>query len=420
MASRTDYEQTIIYDEREIYASLVNNTRLASNEILIAGTSKKSMTSSLDFLEEMQTLDSRTRSNMIVKMIIPPIESGERLLFEKKLQGIDWQESESAGVAFVVYDKSKAILFDPSDLSDSVDSETSALVTTNKQTVRALSLIFEAFWNDNKRTGELKKNRSHEQQITTQSRLLQDILAHDIRNYNQIIELAAELLADILEGNPKADVPLASLRKAIEGSTELLEKTKKLGKVLAQENPKLTPTNLVLSIERSIALVKDSNAEKDINVNQFDIPVAVGASVLADDLIDEIFTNLFLNSVKYTEGNDVNIKVKIDHVIEHPKLQQRSPIQQINDSISSGVLHSPYWKVSISDEGKGIPDETKSKVFARYLDRARGTGLGMSIVHALVIERYKGKVTLRNRISEDYTRGTIIEIWLPEAAKSEI
>jgi signal transduction histidine kinase len=39
-------------------------------------------------------------------------------------------------------------------------------------------------------------------------------------------------------------------------------------------------------------------------------------------------------------------------------------------------------------------------------------------VHALVIERYKGKIMLRNRVSGDYRQGTTIEIWLPMAASA--
>jgi signal transduction histidine kinase len=66
-------------------------------------------------------------------------------------------------------------------------------------------------------------------------------------------------------------------------------------------------------------------------------------------------------------------------------------------------------------QSQRIPDEIKSQAFARYLARASGSGLGMSIIHALVIERYKGKIPLRNRIENDYKQGTIVEIWLPNA-----
>jgi signal transduction histidine kinase len=76
---------------------------------------------------------------------------------------------------------------------------------------------------------------------------------------------------------------------------------------------------------------------------------------------------------------------------------------------------SPLLEISISDDGPGIPDEVKPTLFARYLESAKGSGLGMSIVHALVVERFKGEVEILNRVPGDYTRGTTVKIWLPKS-----
>jgi signal transduction histidine kinase len=74
-----------------------------------------------------------------------------------------------------------------------------------------------------------------------------------------------------------------------------------------------------------------------------------------------------------------------------------------------------YWKVTVTDQGRGIPDETKRLVSRRHLESAKGSGLGLSIVRALVVDRYSGVLDLKNRIRGDYTKGTSVEIWLPRA-----
>ena len=72
-------------------------------------------------------------------------------------------------------------------------------------------------------------------------------------------------------------------------------------------------------------------------------------------------------------------------------------------------------KLSVSDKGRGIPDNQKNALFRRYLETATGSGLGLSIVHALVTERYGGTVALKDRVEGDFTKGTTAEILLPRA-----
>jgi signal transduction histidine kinase len=57
----------------------------------------------------------------------------------------------------------------------------------------------------------------------------------------------------------------------------------------------------------------------------------------------------------------------------------------------------------------------KEKVFNRYLMTSKGHGLGLSIVRALIVERYSGRINIKNRIKGDYTKGTEIELWLRKA-----
>lgn len=235
-----------------------------------------------------------------------------------------------------------------------------------------------------------------EQKARREAELLQDILTHDIRNYNQVSKIGAELLYDLYRDDPRSTGILTSILASIDGSSQLAEKGKKLGKVLSEGKTKLRPVNLLQSIQGSMDLVKSSSLElgKTINSQIENLTGQETLTVLADELLDDVFTNLFSNSAKYTEGKDVTIRVVVEPDLNNVQL----------------------WKISVTDAAKGIPDEQKQVIFSRYLKSAKGSGLGMSIVRALVVERYEGKIQVKNAVPEDYSKGTTIEIWLLRGA----
>ena len=116
-------------------------------------------------------------------------------------------------------------------------------------------------------------------------------------------------------------------------------------------------------------------------------------NIMAEDLLDEIFINLFSNTIKYTDSSEVKIDVTIrDYFIGETK----------------------YWMITISDYGKGIPDSMKKELFERFYSKAKGSGLGLSIARALV-ERYRGKIWVGDKVYEDYTKGTTFGMIFPAA-----
>jgi len=157
----------------------------------------------------------------------------------------------------------------------------------------------------------------------------------------------------------------------------------------------LKPTSLKESLERSVQLVKKGNPNVSVRVEG-----RLTGRVLADELLDEVFVNLISNSVKYTDGKKVAVIV------------DQSPGELTR---RGGEPARRCWKISVSDKGKGIPDSKKDGLFRRYLETAKGSGLGLSIVCALVTERYGGTVSLKDRVEGDFTKGTTAEILLPRA-----
>ena len=279
-----------------------------------------------------------------------------------------------------------------------------ATYSTSNSTVLAAIRFFERMWEgvEMREREELLLERERSSRMSAE--LLQNILSHDMRNFNQIAKFNAEMLKEN-QGMSTADREriLNELTKAIDQSTDLIDKAKRLGKIMAQQKVKLEAEDLQASFERSMSIVRAANPHRSIRVVG---PVLDQKPlVMADDLLDEVITNILSNAVKYTEGPEVNVKVEIDSKPQLPG----SP----GHDTSAGT--AGCWRLGIADHGRGIPDDLKGAVFSRYLETAKGSGLGLSIVRALVVERYSGTVGVRNRIEGDYSKGTIVEIAIPKA-----
>ncbi|WP_331292769.1 HAMP domain-containing sensor histidine kinase [Methylobacterium radiotolerans] len=69
--------------------------------------------------------------------------------------------------------------------------------------------------------------------------------------------------------------------------------------------------------------------------------------------------------------------------------------------------------LSIADDGRGIGSADLGRVFDPFFTTARargGTGLGLHIVHNLVVNRLQGRVELQSSAAA----GTVLRLWLPE------
>lgn len=117
-------------------------------------------------------------------------------------------------------------------------------------------------------------------------------------------------------------------------------------------------------------------------------------SVVDRDKIQQVFSNLFSNALKFTDEGGVEISVDVDG--------------------SSGE----HLLICITDTGLGIPDEELEKVFERFhqVDQSQtrrygGTGLGLGICKEIV-EHYQGRIWAEHG---DNNRGTRMSMLIPLA-----
>ena len=357
--------------------------------------------------------------------VLAPDSATKSSQSENALGRAEWRSiSRTAELTIMVFDRRRMFITEYVDLdADTLQKAIlSNIYTTNRQTIAGVASFFEALWSES----EL---RAREEKTRKQAELLQDILTHDLRNYNQIARLSAELLQGSASNDVELQFHLASnILAAIDGSTSLIEKAKKVGRILAEQNPKLIAVDLLKVIPSSLQLVRAANPNSKVIDSLIVVHPEAGEDrggclVLADDFLGEVFDNVYSNSVRYAEeeASEVFIETRIELVESSGNSNNDNDNDEADDDGDEGDLRrgsgsrKKYWKVSIADHGRGISDDMKEKLFERYLRGARGSGLGMSIIHALVVERYKGRVKVRDRVEGDHTKGAIVEVLLAKA-----
>ncbi|PIV21861.1 MAG: hypothetical protein COZ69_01320 [Deltaproteobacteria bacterium CG_4_8_14_3_um_filter_45_9] len=148
------------------------------------------------------------------------------------------------------------------------------------------------------------------------------------------------------------------------------------------------PTDFNFIIEKSLSLLDYQIRKKQIEVVK-EISDKLPSIEVDRNQMSQVFVNIFLNSIQAMEGGGA---LKIGAVISEGRLV-----------------------VKISDTGKGIPEDTLTKVFDPFFTTKgenKGTGLGLWITQGIV-ERHGGTIQL----SSQEGKGTTVEIQFPIYSK---
>jgi signal transduction histidine kinase len=236
-----------------------------------------------------------------------------------------------------------------------------------------------------------KIERSLEESMK-QAEFYLDLMAHDIRNLNQIgigyLELAMGS-TDLDEAKTLMEKPL----EAMINTSQLIDNVKKLKDMSVSDVKKetLKPVdlcNLLLELKRQYVNVNNRNVAINLNLP----PICF---VNVNDLVKDVFTNIIENAIKHS---DAEKPLAIDISIKHIRENQKN-----------------YYMCSVEDNGPGIPNYLKDKIFSRFQrgnTKAHGKGLGLFLVKRLV-EEYDGSVWVEDRVPGDYTKGVRFVILLP-------
>ena len=217
-------------------------------------------------------------------------------------------------------------------------------------------------------------------------RQVSDNIAHDLRS--PLTRLRADVEVTLQENNPKLfRATLERVLAELQNMQEIFQSLLSLGQAEAGSlKIRKKPLNLSQLLEDIVELygplAEDKGQIFEANVNE-------GIEVEGDrQLLAQALSNLLDNAVKYVpEGGNI--------------------------VISAEFKDEKAW-IRLDDNGPGIPQEMRRKVFDRFVrvDPSRtlpGSGLGLSLVKAF-IELHQGNITL----SDSALGGTSFVIMLPK------
>ena len=228
---------------------------------------------------------------------------------------------------------------------------------------------------------ELKEYEQRLEEQRDNLEVLNQVVRHDIRNDLQVVLTYTETLQSYVKDGGKEYVEriLEAGRNAVDITTTARDVTE----VMIQSDIELHPVSLRYVLENEIDDIRSSREEALIRVDG-SIP---GVMVRADDMLESVFRNLLVNAIKHND-------------------------KEVSEVTTSVTCNDGTVSVRIADNGPGISEDRKEKVFEKGeigLD-SEGTGLGLYLVDTLV-GRYDGDV----RVEDNDPEGTVFTVELPRA-----
>ena len=130
--------------------------------------------------------------------------------------------------------------------------------------------------------------------------------------------------------------------------------------------------------------------------------------------INQVFMNLLTNAIDALE-EDAQAKGTWQVINEKPQwIRTDGKISQISikTEIQSGDRANDRLVVKVSDNGNGIPEELRNRLFDLFFTTkpvGKGTGLGLSIAYQIITENHGGKLSFSSEVG----KGTEFVIEIP-------
>jgi len=221
------------------------------------------------------------------------------------------------------------------------------------------------------------------------------IFTHDISNLFQIISNSIELCGTLLKDEMNIEDILdyfELIGQQLNRGKKLINNIRSLSQIEEYEMP-LEPIEVLNTLRNAIKFTREGFPRKKVDikiVSEHEI-----LYVMANELLVDIFENLFMNSINYNKNELVQITVCVSDVEENYK---------------------GFVKLEFKDNGLGIEDFQKEKIFQgmQYQGRlSKGMGIGLSLV-AKLIELCGGRISVEDRVIGDYTQGTNFILMIPK------
>jgi len=208
-------------------------------------------------------------------------------------------------------------------------------------------------------------------------------IAHEIKNPLTPIQLSAQRLRKryLEKLRPDGAVFDECTRTIVKQVEELKGMVNEFSNFARMPACQPTPNHLNEIVKETMVLFQEAPKEVRIEFIPHDLPVFN----IDRDQMKRVMINLIKNSLTAIE-REGNIRIETSY---DPKLQM--------------------VRLEVSDDGCGIPDEEKGKLFEPYYSTKKsGTGLGLTIVNAVIAD-HNGYI----RVRDNEPKGTTFLIELP-------
>jgi len=196
---------------------------------------------------------------------------------------------------------------------------------------------------------------------TEQMEFFNQILRHDMLNGMNVIRARGELLAADLDSEQAAHA-----ETIVRWSDDIIDLTQKIRAILetltADSQPELESATLQPLVEAAADRAESMGAETSV-----DIPP--GLAVRAGPLLEDVLTNLTTNAAEHG-GEGIGVDISAEPLGNHVR-------------------------ITVADDGRGIPDDMAGQLFDRGQKGAQSTGSGFGLYFvASMVEAYDGSVTV--------------------------
>ncbi|HMK46333.1 MAG TPA: PAS domain-containing sensor histidine kinase [Methanocella sp.] len=235
------------------------------------------------------------------------------------------------------------------------------------------------------RTEELQESKA-------EAELYIDLMSHDINNLNTVAMGDIEIAQQMMAGNKDAVNRLDRSLEMLKSGSQLIDNVRKIQQTEIGElqSEKIDICKIMEDVEKKYS----SREGKIVKIN-VSRPENGPCTMTANKLLWDVFANLMDNSIKHAiQETPVVIDITISKIREGPK---------------------DFFKVTVEDNGPGIPDNMKDRLFTRLhrgKTRATGRGLGLYLVKTLV-ESFEGRIWVEDRIKGKPFKGAKFIVMLP-------
>ena len=247
-----------------------------------------------------------------------------------------------------------------------------------------------------KELAEIKESEKKYREAYEWALFSKDLIIHDFNNIFSVFLMVLSKYSDDLDAIEKLramkDIILI-IKEGVRKGQSLISSIEKIFLIEEGISSIIEPIELLPILKEAIKYTCESFKEKQIHIKVD--PPEEKIFVRANNFLLDVFVNILSNGVKYNKNSRAEIIIRISKKQKEEKT---------------------YAKIEFIDNGFGIPDAQKKRIFLRghRIDNGiKGMGIGLAIVDKIV-KSYDGQVWIEDKIKNDHLQGSNFIVLIPE------